>query len=166
MRYFVQVAGREHAVDLTTRPDGTTVAAVGGRSIELDVVAFSPRELLVKVGTRVMDLTVEGAPPQLGVVASGRRTYVQVESERMRTAQRATRPDDRAERDLRAPMPGRVVKVLVAEGQAVGPGQPVAIVEAMKMENEVRARRGGTVAKVHVAAGATVEANALLVTFG
>ena len=61
-------------------------------------------------------------------------------------------------------MPGRVVKVLVAEGEVVRAGQGLLVLEAMKMENEVRARSGGTVAKVHVTAGATVESSAVLVT--
>jgi biotin carboxyl carrier protein len=61
-------------------------------------------------------------------------------------------------------MPGRVVKVLVAKGDAVEPGKGLVVLEAMKMENEVRAKIAGTVADVHVVAGATVEGNAKLVT--
>lgn len=64
---------------------------------------------------------------------------------------------------LKAPMPGRVVRVLVAVGQAVERGAPVVIVEAMKMENEMHAPASGTVLKVHVAEGATVDAGQLLV---
>jgi biotin carboxyl carrier protein len=64
---------------------------------------------------------------------------------------------------LKAPMPGRVVRVLVAVGQAVERGAPVVIVEAMKMENEMHAPASGTVLKLHVAEGATVDAGQLLV---
>lgn len=166
MKYFVQAGGREHEVEIATKPDGSVAASVGGKPVALDVVAFSERELSVRVGARVLDLTVEGAPPQLGVVASGARTYVPVESERSRVAGRAAGGGSAAKsREVRAPMPGRVVKLFVAEGDAVEAGQPVAIVEAMKMENEVKAKGAGTVAKVHAQAGATVEANALLVSF-
>ncbi len=63
-----------------------------------------------------------------------------------------------------SPMPGRVVKVLVAEGDRVEEGAGVAIVEAMKMENELRAGCAGLVKTVHVSAGDAVEANAKLVT--
>lgn len=65
---------------------------------------------------------------------------------------------------VRSPMPGRVVKVMVAEGDSVEAGQGVVIVEAMKMENELRAAGAGVVAKVHVKAGDAVESNAELVT--
>ncbi len=62
-----------------------------------------------------------------------------------------------------APMPGRVVKVLVAPGDAVMARQGLVVVEAMKMENELRAPRAGTVAEVRVREGAPVEANVVLV---
>ena len=62
-----------------------------------------------------------------------------------------------------APMPGRVVKVLVAPGAAVEARQGVVVVEAMKMENELRAPRAGTVREVRVAEGASVEAQTVLV---
>lgn len=165
MRYFVQVGGREHEVDLTTQPDGSVRASVGGRPVELDVVALSERELSLRVGAKVLDLTVEGSPPQLGVVASGTRTYVHVESERSRVSGRAAGGSADKSRDVKAPMPGRVIKVFVAEGDSVEAGQPVVIVEAMKMENEVKAKGPGVVAKVMVQVGATVEANATMITF-
>ena len=62
-----------------------------------------------------------------------------------------------------APMPGRVVKVLVRRGDAVQARQGVVVVEAMKMENELRAPRAGTVREVRVAEGASVEAQTVLV---
>jgi biotin carboxyl carrier protein len=60
-------------------------------------------------------------------------------------------------------MPGKVVRVLVATGDTVRARQPVVVVEAMKMENELRASRGGTVAEVHARQGMSVDAGALLV---
>jgi biotin carboxyl carrier protein len=166
MRYFVEVAGREHVVDLSNQPDGSVKLEVDGKPVAVDAVTFGPRALSVRVGARVADLTIEGSPPQLGVVASGHRTYVKVESERMRAASRVSAASGGGrERDVRSPMPGRIVKMLVAEGETVAAGRAVAIVEAMKMENEVRAKKGGIVAKVHCAPGATVEGNAVLVSF-
>jgi biotin carboxyl carrier protein len=63
---------------------------------------------------------------------------------------------------IKAPMPGRVVRVLVAEGEAVQADAPLLIVEAMKMENEVRAPGAGVVRRLSIAAGDTVEAGQLL----
>jgi biotin carboxyl carrier protein len=59
-------------------------------------------------------------------------------------------------------MPGKVVRVLVKAGDAVTARQPVVVVEAMKMENELRASRDGTVAEIHVREGMSVDAGALL----
>ena len=61
-----------------------------------------------------------------------------------------------------APMPGKIVRVLVKAGDSVGPRQPVVVVEAMKMENELRASREGTVAEIHAREGMSVDAGALL----
>jgi len=66
-------------------------------------------------------------------------------------------------RSVTAPMPGRVVRVLVSAGDRVAARQPVVVVEAMKMENELRAAGEGTVAEVRAREGESVEAGALLV---
>ena len=60
-------------------------------------------------------------------------------------------------------MPGKVIRVLVRSGEAVRARQPLVVVEAMKMENELRAVREGTVAAVHVTEGASVDAGAPLI---
>ena len=64
---------------------------------------------------------------------------------------------------IRAPIAGKVVKVLVAVGDEVAPGTPVIVLEAMKMENELVAERGGTVTAVHKQAGQAVDTGDLLV---
>src|SRR5690606_12508798 len=66
------------------------------------------------------------------------------------------------QREVRAPMPGLVLQVLVAPGDAVEEGQGLVVLEAMKMENELRAAAAGAVAAVHVAPGAAVGKNELL----
>jgi biotin carboxyl carrier protein len=65
---------------------------------------------------------------------------------------------------LTAPMPGKIVRVMVKPGDTVEARQPLVVVEAMKMENELRAGRGGVVAEVHAGEGQSVDAGALLVT--
>ena len=63
---------------------------------------------------------------------------------------------------LAAPMPGKIVRVLVKQGEAVTARQPLVVIEAMKMENELRAASDGLVAEIHVQDGQSVEAGALL----
>jgi biotin carboxyl carrier protein len=71
---------------------------------------------------------------------------------------------DSGPRSIVSPMPGRIVKVLVREGDTVAAHQGLVVVEAMKMENELRAPRAGQVTAVKVVEGMSVEANAVLVT--
>jgi biotin carboxyl carrier protein len=70
---------------------------------------------------------------------------------------------DRISVAIKAPMPGRVVRVLVAVGDRVTARQGVVVIEAMKMENELRTPRDGTIEEIKVAPGATVESGAVLV---
>ena len=168
MRYYVALdpdpSAKPVIVDLVELPNGALDARVDDIPVDLDV-AYMGAQLNVRVDGQVVDLTTEGSPPDLGAVASGHRSYVRVESERMRAAAQAKKATvTSGDRVIKSPMPGRVVKVLVAKGDAVEVGQGLVVLEAMKMENEVRARVAGTVAEVHVTAGAAVEGNAKLVT--
>lgn len=65
---------------------------------------------------------------------------------------------------MNADFPGKILEVMVKEGDTVTSGQPVLVIEAMKMENELLAPAGGTVAKIHVAANAAVNAGEALLT--
>ncbi len=168
MRYFVTLdpdpAAKPILVDVTELPSGDLDVKVDGRSVAVDFVPVGSA-LSVRVDGRMVDLTTEGTPPEMGAVASGTRAYVRVESERERVANAARKGGAGAgEKLLKSPMPGRVLKLLVTEGDEVEVGQPLLVVEAMKMENEVKSKAKGKVVAIHVAAGATVEGNAKLVT--
>ena len=167
MRYYVTLSpgSAPMEIEVTELPSGELDVKMRGKRVDVDVLTVGG-SLSVRVAGHVVDLTTEGAPPELGAVASGHRSYVRVESERMRAAS-AARQHDRstADRVIRSPMPGRVVKLCVAVGDSVEPGQPIVVVEAMKMENELKAKSAGKVAEIHVEAGTAVEGNAKLVTF-
>ena len=74
-----------------------------------------------------------------------------------------SRTTGHARRELKAPMPGLLVKILVLVGDTIEAGQPLAVLQAMKMENELALPRGGTVTAINVAAGQTVEQGQVLV---
>jgi biotin carboxyl carrier protein len=116
-------------------------------------IAFEPAatgELIVHVNGVAIPLTIASAPGSPTPMARAGRGA-------------GDRGAGAGPRMIVAPMPGRIVKVLVKPGQSVSARQPLLVVEAMKMENELRAPRGGTVAEVRVAEGSSVEANAVLV---
>lgn len=166
MRYFVTLGAGEIPIDVTPLPTGGLDVRVDGRPVEVDVVRVNGA-ISIRIDGHVIDLTVEGEPPHIGVVASGRRAYVHVESDRMRAASAARgRSGTVGDGIVTSPMPGRVVKILVSAGEEVAVGAPLVIVEAMKMENELVAARAGTVGEIFVKPGDTVEGGAKLVAIG
>jgi biotin carboxyl carrier protein len=168
MRYFVTFpSGDEIPVDVDHLPTGEIVLSVSGRRMEVDAVALgaSGASTSMRIDGQVVDLWTEGAPPGVGVIARGHRFYAKAESERMRSLSAALghKAGGSTAGTVLSPMPGRVLKVLVAEGDAVEAGTPVVVVEAMKMENELAASGAGTVTKILVAPGQNVESGARLV---
>jgi biotin carboxyl carrier protein len=169
MRYFVNLdpapGSPPIVVDLTELPSGELDVLVDGKRVPVDLVALNGT-LSIRVGNRMVDLTTEGSGPELGAVASGHRSYVRVESDRQRAAAAARKGGATGtDNSVRSPMPGRVVRLLVAAKQEVIKGQTLCVIEAMKMENEIKAKGAATIAEVHVTEGATVDANATLLTF-
>ncbi len=100
------------------------------------------------------------------VLMDGDLYEVKVTDERSRRLEGAFMAfgDTGGEVSIRAPMPGLIVRVAVAEGQAVSKGETIAILESMKMENELKSPRDGTVHRVNVGPGDSVEQNKVLVT--
>ncbi len=166
MKYRVTIDGEPRDVDVQVTPDGRGVSVtLDGEPQEVDVVRV-PGGLSLRIGARVFDLAVGGKPEATQLAAGAARGLAEVLSDRMRARQkRAGGSLGGGGTEIRAPMPGRVVKVLVAAGQAVETGAPCVVIEAMKMENELRSPLTGTVAEVLVSEGANVEGGVLLVRF-
>ena len=98
------------------------------------------------------------------VHVNGQAVLVSIVDPRMHlAARRGASPPGTGPRSIVSPMPGRIVKVLVKAGDTVAAHQGLVVVEAMKMENELRAPRAGRVTSVHVVDGVSVEANAVLI---
>jgi len=165
MKYWVTLGGREREVDVQIAPDGrVTSVTLDGAAQSLDVVPV-PGGVSLRRDERVFDVAIGGTPEALSVVAGTQRAVMAVQSERARAAaaKRGKGGAGGGSREVRSPMPGRVVNVLVAVGDEVAAQQAVVVVEAMKMENELRANVAGRVESVHVKAGDAVEGSALLV---
>ena len=163
-RYVVEIDGRQFAVALdagTASVDGAPAVAAHLEDIEGTPVR------LVTVGTTVHRVTArrDGARGRYTLRIDGRRFTVDALDERTRSIRDmadASRPPA-GPVPLLAPMPGLIVRIHVGVGDTVSVGQPLIAIEAMKMENELRAPRAGTVVEVRVSEGTSVEANAILV---
>jgi biotin carboxyl carrier protein len=168
MRYFVNLDGTEHVIDVAELPGGgfdVTLEDAQASKKKLQVEASQPGgPLTVRVEGRVFDLVVDGSSPTQHVFASGRRASVVVENAHQRAAAAVRSGGGGSARGTTlSPMPGKVVKVLVKEGDEVDVGKPLVVVEAMKMENELVAELAGVVRKVFVQPGDAVEGGAKLI---
>jgi pyruvate carboxylase subunit B len=162
MIYQVSVADRVFEVELSAEG-----VLVDGEQVDVDMAHLD--------GTPVRSLRLDGASHHLvarregpglwELHVRGRRLEAQVVDERTRAIREMTGVGAAAAgpKPVVAPMPGLVVKVEVVEGDLVDAGQGVVIVEAMKMENELRAQAAGVVTRVHVGEGDAVEKGQLLV---
>ena len=121
--------------------------------------------MLLVLDGRSRVVTVEREAGAMRVWVDGVPIEVEVRTEADQLLERfgLDAGDAAADREITAPMPGLVLRVLVSPGDAVEAGQGVAVLEAMKMENELTAPASGTVAAVHVVAGDAVAKNQLLV---
>ena len=167
---------------MATHADGTFRARIGerafdvhlsGAAVEVDGaavdVSFEPvgdGSFSLLAAGRSVQATVQAMPDGLlRVTLDGRMFDVRVQDERELLLERfGLAPGAQSGgQEVKAPMPGLVLKVLAEEGAAIKAGDGLVVLEAMKMENELRAPSGGTVKKIHVQPGEAVVKNALLV---
>jgi len=166
----------EHHVEIefpTLRGGGPNVTfSIDGRRLDIEPTEIARAKFSILIGGR--SLTVEAHPVRLpadglgggpdgaskfAVEVKGKAFEIEVRDTRS-VSRRARRPAGREHdgpEDIAAPMPGRIVKLLVAEKQDVRANEGLLIIEAMKMQNELRAPRAGRVEKIYVAEGAGVE---------
>ncbi|MGH7932385.1 MAG: biotin/lipoyl-containing protein, partial [Candidatus Binataceae bacterium] len=149
---------REFDVEILAR-EGTSVRArIDGEEITVEVTAMPDGSALFSRGSR--RVRVFGARNRRAImVAAGPLAYelVEVEARRGRGAHGLTTPE------VTAPMPGKVLKVLVSEGQQVAAGEPLIVLEAMKMETTLSAESPALVKKIHARAGQMIDHGAVLI---
>jgi biotin carboxyl carrier protein len=173
MTFEIALKGRSRTVSIERAGQGADGAlrlrvSVDGVSSLVDVQRSGEFGLsLVFPEAAARSATVHVAPGQapgeLLAYLAGRIAAVSVNASRTGRGAADTGAGARGEQKIVAPMPGRVVRVLVAAGDHVEARQPVVVVEAMKMENELRSPKAGRVTDVAVAAGTSVEAGRVLV---
>ena len=161
MKYYTRVDNTEYEVEI----NGESIV-LNGEPVNVDLMRSGAAELYsVLFGGRSYEMLVNADRFNYTINVRGVQFQVQVEDERARRMNRARRLPTLPEGELAitAPIPGLVVRVLVVEGDSIEEGQPVVLLEAMKMENELRAMRGGIVKSVLAAAGQRVDQNAPLI---
>jgi biotin carboxyl carrier protein len=164
VKYAARVDGRPVEVEVIER-GGAVLVRAGGREFPAEMRRIrGDGAWTLRIGDRTRCVVVGGNGEGTTVTLGGRVLRVVVEDEREAAPHAARPPAAGGPRVLRSVMPGIVREVLVHEGSGVSAREPLLVLEAMKMQNEVRADRAGRVVRVHVASGATVAKGDPLVT--
>ncbi len=166
MKYFATIEDQTYEIAID-HPGRVTVDGVELAADMEPIDAQRLYSLLIEGVSHEALLAADAAQRNVYEVrVGGERYLVKVQDERSRRlalANRSVKASD-VELAVKAPIPGLVVKVLVAPGQSVAEGDPVVILEAMKMENELRSPRAGVVHEVRVAPRAQVALGQVLIT--
>jgi biotin carboxyl carrier protein len=159
MNFLFWIDGQEFRLMLEDASAGRLRAVMGHSSYEVRAEFLNPEEVLLNVDGRVYNVTINSNSQSHSVFVNGH--FFRVEK---RAPQRRGREErGRLKKgDVTVPMPGRVVQVLATEGEEVGEGQPILILEAMKMQNEIKSPCAGRLCRLNVRPGASVETGAVL----
>jgi biotin carboxyl carrier protein len=163
-RYQAQLGERTVDVSVAEEEGGGLLVSVDGHARRVDACALGERAWSLVLDGAAYLIDIEGEGGELSVHVGDHAVPVRIVDARRQLLAQVTgsRGQKSGPFAVRSPMPGKVVKVLVEPGAAVKAGQGLVVVEAMKMENEMRAPRDGTVAEVAVREGQAVEAGETL----
>jgi biotin carboxyl carrier protein len=161
MVYEVTVDGKPHRLELE-RGDGRWECRLDGQEINVDAVVTRRDVLSMLVDGHSYEIKREQTPTDLHMWVGSTRYGVELRDPRSLKSRRSAAEDEKGPKKVVAPMPGRVVRVLVAEKSEVEAGQGIVVVEAMKMQNEIKSPKKGTVQKMLAASGAAVNAGDVL----
>lgn len=165
MKYVVDTGKERYTVEITENADGLSVK-VADQPVDLEVISDqSYNRILMLLNSRSYDTEVFQRNGKTSVFLLGRRFDCVVEDERLASIREvAGVAVAAAGAEVRAPMPGLVVRLNKKVGDAVKRGESLIIVEAMKMENELPASDDGVIKQIHVEPGQTVDKGDLLIS--
>ncbi|HET9531464.1 MAG TPA: biotin/lipoyl-containing protein [Blastocatellia bacterium] len=160
MKYEAEIEGRQIVIELDER-DGEVRATVDDRPYEVKVLRPEEGVYLILDGDKVYEARVSSSETGSFKVRLRDRIFdTRIIDRKHRRG--AIDHGLEGQQQLVAPMPGKVVRVLLSAGDEVAAGQGVVVVEAMKMQNEIKSPRSGRVAEIRVTEGATVIVNQVL----
>src|SRR5438552_4016264 len=158
--YDITIDGKNYRLDLN-RADGRWSCRLDGHEVEVDAVLARPDVLSLRIGNQAYEVKCERVAGEMHLWVGSARFAAEVRDPRsLRGRVRAV--DDHGPKKLTAPMPGKIVRVLVSQGDEVEAGAGVLVVEAMKMQNEIKSPKKGTIQKILVSGGAAVNAGDVL----
>lgn len=161
MIYEVTIAETVYRVELV-RTEQEWKCKLDGRELPLDVVSAQDGMLSLILQGKSYEVKQETVGAESNVVVGQERFSASVRDPRSFRSRRRSGASEQGVMKIKAPMPGKVVRILAPAGAQVEIGQSVVVIEAMKMQNELKAPKTGVVKKISVAEGAAVEAGQAL----
>jgi biotin carboxyl carrier protein len=158
----IEIAGKKRHVELIEAGE-RPVWTVDGQRLEADATEASPGIYSILINGKSFEVRIERRGAELRATTCDREFAVVIQDEREWRRHRGGSVEAEGRQQVLAPMPGKVVRVLVSAGDSVRAGQGLLVVEAMKMQNEVRAPKSGTIDRVRVVEGQTVNAGEVVV---
>jgi biotin carboxyl carrier protein len=164
MAFIARLGEQSYSVEIEEIGKSLYRVAIDGNEFLVDGKKTGRTNYSLIVDNRSFEIEVDSAEDEYRVLVDGRNYHVQlVDERRVRVGGDQLDLQLRGRQKVSVPMPGKVIEVLVAEGDSVERGQGLVIVEAMKMENEVRSPTAGEVKEIKVKPGDAVEGGAVLV---
>jgi biotin carboxyl carrier protein len=160
MTYDIAIDGKHYRLDLN-QVEGRWSCRLDGREVEVDAVLARRDVLSLRIGNQAYEVKCERVGSDTHIWVGSMRYAAEVRDPRSLRGRGRT-ADEHGPKKLTAPMPGKVVRILVAQGDEVEAGAGILVVEAMKMQNEVKSPKKGIIQKIHVREGASVNAGDVL----
>jgi biotin carboxyl carrier protein len=161
MTYEVIIGEQTHRVELV-RSGTAWHCRLDGRELPLDAVFVREGVLSILIEGKSYEVKQESTGAENNIVVGFERFRAAVRDPRSLRSRRRGEDSTQGVKKIAAPMPGKVVRILAAAGTEVEAGQAVLVIEAMKMQNELKSPKQGRVRKINVAEGAAVEAGQVL----
>ena len=162
MIYEVLIDGSTHKVEIENQ-GSTWQCSVDGKKYEIDASLTARDVLSVLVGGKAYEVKREySLSGETHVIIGSERFAAEVRDPRSLRSRKAAAGVGEGPQKIAAPMPGKVVRIMVQQGAEVEAGQGIMVVEAMKMQNEVKSPKAGRVVSVSAGEGQTVTAGAVL----
>ncbi len=168
MTVWIELGGRQRRVELPQSPEGLIECVIDGQALTVDVsypqlgvlslLIHDPGATKLRLGQQFR-CVIDGS----SVLVGGSRFEFAAFDPRSLKGRRGSAAGKEGPREVKAPMPGRVVRVMVQVGDEVEENQGVVVIEAMKMQNELRSPKAGSVVKLGPGPGETVEQGGVLV---
>jgi biotin carboxyl carrier protein len=163
MAFIAKLGEQSYTVEIEESSKSVYRVSVDGNEFVVDGKKTGRTNFSLIVDNRSFEIEVDNREDEYRVLVDGRNYHIHLLDERrVRVGGESASAQAQGRQKVSVPMPGKVIAILVAEGDTVEKGQGLVIVEAMKMENEVHSPIAGEVKEIKVKTGDTVEGGAVL----